>query len=105
DDGGALKARMLADHRRQLKAVELGHADVDQDDRNLVLEQEFERFLGRSGLEQPLAGPGKNRLVAQQLGRLIVDQQDVYFAIRSHRASPWLSDAATCAAPTTAARC
>ena len=33
------KRGMLADHRRQLVAVELGHADVDQHDGDLVLEQ------------------------------------------------------------------
>ena len=33
---------MIADHRRQLEAVEFRHADVDQDDRDLVLEQELQ---------------------------------------------------------------
>ena len=39
DDRGLLKARVLADHRRQLEAVEVGHADVDEHDRDVVLEQ------------------------------------------------------------------
>ena len=46
DDRGALKTRMLADHRRQLEPVELRHAYVDEDDRDLVLEQVLERFFG-----------------------------------------------------------
>ena len=36
---------MLADHRGELEAVELRHADVDQDDRDLVLEQMLQRLL------------------------------------------------------------
>ena len=36
-----LEARMLADHRRELEAVELRHADVDQHDRDVVLEQKL----------------------------------------------------------------
>ena len=41
DDRGLLKARMLADHRRELEAVELRHADVDQNDGDVVLEQKL----------------------------------------------------------------
>ena len=36
DDRGLLEPRMLADHRRELEAVEVRHADVDQDDRDFV---------------------------------------------------------------------
>ena len=35
---------MLADHRRQLEAVEIRHADVDQHDGDLVLEQQLKRL-------------------------------------------------------------
>ncbi len=35
---------MLADHRGKLEPVKFRHADVDQDDRDFVLEQEFKRF-------------------------------------------------------------
>ena len=34
-----LKARMLADHCRELEAVELRHLHVDEDDRDVVLQQ------------------------------------------------------------------
>ena len=50
-----LEARMLADHRRELEAVELRHADVDQDDRDLVLEQLLQRFLAGRRLDEILA--------------------------------------------------
>ena len=62
-----LKARMLADHRGELEAVEIRHADVDQDERDLVLEQVLERLARRGGLEQVLADLGEHDLVAQQL--------------------------------------
>ena len=91
DDRGALEPRMLADHRRQLEAVELRHAHVDEDDRNLLLEQVFQRFLGRSGFDQPLVQPGEDGLIAQELGRLVVDQQDIDLVVRGHRASPLLA--------------
>ena len=48
DDRGLLEARMLADHRGELEAVELRHADVDQDDGDVVLEQMLQRLAGRT---------------------------------------------------------
>jgi hypothetical protein len=35
---------MFADHGRKFEAIQLRHADVDQDDGDVVLEQELERF-------------------------------------------------------------
>ena len=43
-----LEARMLADHRRELEAVELRHADVHQDDGDVGLQQLLERFACRT---------------------------------------------------------
>ena len=48
DDRGLLEPRMLADHRRQLEAVEVRHADVHQDDGDLRLQQLLERLRGRT---------------------------------------------------------
>ena len=39
NDRSLLEARVLANHRGELEAVELGHADVDQHDRHFRLEQ------------------------------------------------------------------
>ena len=47
DDRGLLEARMLADHRGQLEAVELRHADVDQHDGDVGLQQMLERLARR----------------------------------------------------------
>jgi hypothetical protein len=43
---------MLANHCRQLKAVEIRHADIDQDDGDIVFEQELQCFAARGGLDQ-----------------------------------------------------
>src|ERR1700730_4072232 len=105
DDRGALKTRMLADHRGQLEAVEFGHAHVHEDDGNVMLEEVCERLFGRGSLDEPLAELAQDGLVAQEFGWLVVDQQDIDLVLRGHRPSPPASDAATCAAPITAARC
>ena len=78
DDGELLEARMLADHGGELEAVELRHHHVDQHDGHVVgLEQDAERLVRRGRLDQVLAQLGEDDLVAQELRRLIVDQQDV----------------------------
>ncbi len=46
---------MLANHRRQLETVEVGHADVDQDHGHVVAQKRLQRLVGRRGLEQNLA--------------------------------------------------
>ena len=76
DDGRLAEPRVLAHHRGQLESVELGHDDVDQDDRELGLEQVLERFAAGSRGHQRRIDAAQNRAVGQQLGRLIVDQQD-----------------------------
>ena len=83
DDRGLLEARMLADHGRELKAVELRHADVDQHDRDVVLEQKFQRLARRARLDQVLAETAQNLLVGEQLRGLIVDQQNVDLVVCS----------------------
>ena len=57
------------------------------------------------GLDEVLAQLGQDDLVAQQLGRLIVDQQDVDRILRHHIQALSLSGAATCAARRAAAPC
>ena len=79
---------MLADHRRQLEPVELRHADVHQDDGNLLLEQLLERLPRRRRLDQILSQAFENRLVAEQLGGLIIDQQDIDLVVHRHFLRP-----------------
>ena len=99
---------MLADHRGQLEAVEIGHADIDQHHRDIVFQQLLERFVGRAGLDQILPELAEDRLIAEQLARLIIDQQDIDLFLVAHGrplSCEWSSDAATCATPRAAARC
>ena len=43
-----LEARMFADHGGEFEPVQFRHADVDQDDGDVVLEQELQRFAART---------------------------------------------------------
>ena len=57
-------------------------------------------------LIEVLAELAQDHLVGEQLGRLIVDQQDVDLVVSHHRSlHGQLSDAATCATRRAAARC
>jgi hypothetical protein len=51
NDRRLLKPRVLANHFRQLKAIQLRHADIHQDDRDVRLEKHFERFAPRRGFQ------------------------------------------------------
>ncbi len=99
---------MLADHRRQFETVELRHVDVDQDHREFVLEQKLQRFLRGRRLEQSLVEVAQDDLVAQQLRRLIVDQQQIDFGVVGHghvqRCSHMRNDDSNCSVLTGFAR-
>ncbi len=73
---------MLANHLGELKAVEVGHANVDQDDRDLVLEQLLERRLAGSGLDQIFPEFLQDHLIRHQLGRVIIDQENTDLLVR-----------------------
>ena len=65
---------MVADHGGEFEAVELGHAHVDENDGDLRLEQRFQCGFGGRRLDQVLAQFLQHHLIAEELGRLIVDQ-------------------------------
>ena len=77
DHGELLEARVLADHGGELEAVDLRHDHVDQDDGDVGLEQDAERLVWGARLDQVLAQLAQYDFVAEQFGRLVVDQQDV----------------------------
>jgi hypothetical protein len=81
NDCRPLKPRMIANHRRELKTVQLRHANIDQDDGGLVLEQKFQRLARRRCLDEVFPELAKNLFVGQQLRRLIVHQEDVDFIV------------------------
>jgi hypothetical protein len=101
DDRRRVEARVLPDHVDQVEAVELRHADVDEDDGDVVLEEQVERLARRAGLDQVLAELAEDGLVAEQLGRLVVDHQHVDLGPFAHATS----GASTSATRTGAARC
>ena len=72
-----------------LEAVELGHLDVEQDERELVVQQPAQRLLaGRRG-DQAAVQRGEDRLEREQVLGPVVDQQDVRLVAagrRAHRA-------------------
>ncbi len=76
DERGLLKAGVLADHGGKLKAVQFGHLDVDQHHRHVMPEKLGQRLARRRRLDQGFAELGEDDLIAQQLGRLVIDHQD-----------------------------
>ena len=77
---------MLSDHGGELEPVQLGHADVNEDHRSLVLEQVFESLPAGGGNGEIFAELLQDNLVGQQFCRLIVNQKDVYFFVVHHPA-------------------
>ncbi len=83
-----MEPRMVADHGGQLEPVEVGHDHVDQHHGDVVLQDLLQRLPPGRGLDQGLAQVAQHHLVAQQLGRLIVDQQNIDWLVRVHRRDP-----------------
>ena len=77
NDRGALKARMLPDHRGQFVAIELRHDHVHEDHGHVVAQQVFERFGRRAHLDEGFPELAEDRLVREQFRRLVVHQKDV----------------------------
>ena len=94
---------MLADHGGELEPVQFRHANVEQNNRDFVLEQVFKRFPAGSGGNEIFSKFLQNNLIGEQLRRLIVDQKDVYFFMVHHRAP--INGVATCVWQEAAARC
>ena len=81
DDRRVLEARMLADHGGKLEAVHVRHAHIHQDDGDVGAQELVESLVRGGGLQEVLAEIGENDLIAQELRRLVVDQQDVDLAV------------------------
>ena len=89
-----LESRMFADHGRELESVQFRHADVDQDDGHIVLEQELERFAAGGGLDQIFVEFLQDDFIGEQLRGLIVNQKNIYLILIHHLLQP-ISGAAT----------
>jgi len=87
-DGRTLAPRMLSHEGSKLKSVDFRHADVHQNDCDVVMQQ-YSKSLARGiGLNEVLTQLAKHRFVSKQLGGLVVNHQDVE---RTHEWRPCLS--------------
>jgi hypothetical protein len=89
DDRRLLRALALADQGGGLEAVHARHVDVEQDHREVGLQQLLQRLAARGGLHQVLAEVAQDRLEREQLVRAVVDEQDVdLLALVAARSGP-----------------
>lgn len=85
------------------KPSSFGHADVDQDHRDLGLEQHLQSLATGRGDHEVLAEILQDHLIGEQLGRLVVDEEDVdLFVVHT---GIQLSGAATCGLQAAIDRC
>ena len=77
---------MLVDQPRQLKAVHVRHHHVHQDDGDLGAQDVLQGPPARIGLDQVLPQAAEHHLIAEQLARFIIDQENVDFV--AHRIGP-----------------
>src|SRR5882757_9891826 len=61
-----LEARMLADHASKFETVQFRHADIDQNNRNLVLEEIFESLAAGGGHHEILAELLENDFIGEK---------------------------------------
>jgi hypothetical protein len=71
-----LGALALPNERGGLEAVHPRHVHVEQDHREILLEQAAERFLARSRANHILVQLGQHSLVREELVRPVVDNED-----------------------------
>jgi hypothetical protein len=77
DDRGRPIARAAANEPRGLEAVHAGHRDIEQDQREVLLEQMTEGLDPRAGEHQAPAERLEGRLDGDQVGRIVIDDEDV----------------------------
>ena len=85
EDGRLRVARGLPDARGGLEAVEAGHLDVEQDEREVLLAEPLERLLARARPHEALAERLEDRFEGDQVRRAVVHQEDAGARSVSHR--------------------
>ena len=85
--GTCLRPLALLDERRGLETVQLRHLHVQEDERELVLEECPERLLARGGLDEIAAERLEHGLEGEQVLRDVVDEQDVGTLVGAHAAT------------------
>ena len=77
DDRNELAALARLDQLRRLEAVHAGHLHVEQNHREVALEQAAQRVLARRRAHEALPERLENRLEREQVLRAVVDEKDV----------------------------
>ena len=80
-DRDARRARPRPDHGRELEAVDPRHADVEQDDRELVLEDVAQHLLAGLGEDDLEPGLAQHLLDGEEVARIVVGDEH----LRGHR--------------------
>ena len=83
DDRHIARARPALDQLRGLNPVEVGHPDVEQDQRDVVLEQQPQRLVSGTRREQRVAERRQHAVERVQVLLTVVDDQDRQDADRS----------------------
>ena len=76
DDRSPLEPRMLPDEARGLETVHFRHADIENNDREVLSEQPLQCLPPRKSAHTGHTHPLENGLVSQKPRRLVVDQQN-----------------------------
>ena len=76
DDRHRPRALAGADQLRRLEAVQAGHLHVEQDHREVVLQQRAQRLVARPRRHEATFGRGQHRLQREQVLVAVVDEQD-----------------------------
>ena len=71
-----LRERPLPDQARGLEPVHVGHVDVEQDDRELLLQQAAQRLARRADADDAQVGRLENGLERHQVLPGVVDDED-----------------------------
>ena len=77
DDGGVAGTVAAADELGGGEAVQALHLHVEEDDGEILLEQQAKRLFAGAGRDQVLTEVREDRFQGQQVGRLVVHQQDI----------------------------
>jgi hypothetical protein len=71
------RALAAPNHRRRFQPVHSGHVDVEEDDREVVLEHLAQRFLARFHHDEILAKLLQDRAIDDVLVRAVVDEKNI----------------------------
>ena len=85
NDRRFFETRPAADQLGELEAVHLRHVHVQQNDREIASQQALERLPTGGGLDDVLAQFRQDRLMGQQVARLVVHQENVRLLRRTRR--------------------